>query len=217
MAHKYQLDGLLEEATRRLKSVFTDSFAKWEKNQGESTSLVEVDHTDAVEAFNLFRRIDQPEMLPTALYLCCRIRLDYLLQGNTRADRKTLERLDLDDLELCLKAQEELTTRKVKIALNLFRGDAPATSKPDHHPGCYMEELHRHDMMDFYTKADSDVLSLYFANYTKKLLRSSDWPICRTCVRTAADYERAERIAAWKRLPAYAGIEVCGGKSMAQV
>ncbi|RDX41845.1 hypothetical protein OH76DRAFT_178824 [Lentinus brumalis] len=104
-----------------------------------------------------------------------------------------------------LKAQRELVTSKTKIALHLFRGDYDGSPKPDPQfqvPG-RGDTSPRYDV---YTKPDSEagpeVLSPYFADY----LGDPKMPICETCAGIAPDYERWERIAAWKRLPKYAGI-----------
>ncbi|KAI0706605.1 hypothetical protein C8Q76DRAFT_801009 [Earliella scabrosa] len=118
--HKYQLDGLLAESIRRLKSAFPCDLADWDARPDGNTALLPVEPTDAIEAFNLLRRIGQQEMLPAALYGCAQLDCGVLLRGVTRADGKTLEKLDEDDLALCLRVQRELTTRNVKLALSLF-------------------------------------------------------------------------------------------------
>ncbi len=180
-------------ATRRsyapaLRSVFAKSFTSWNKHQS-STSLVDFNSKDAIEALNLFRL---PELS---------------LRGVRRADFVTLERLNPDDLERCLKAQRELVTSKIRIALHLFRGDHDGIAKVRNQTNnykCLVEEIHRRDMMCFYTKPEArpDVLSPYFGDY----LGAPKTPNCETCAGIARDYERGERIAAWKRLPKYAGI-----------
>ncbi|TBU27555.1 hypothetical protein BD311DRAFT_665122, partial [Dichomitus squalens] len=56
---------------------------------------------------NLFRILDKPEMLATAVYACCRLSPDNLVNGFERADG-TSETLSPADLVLCLKAQRGL-------------------------------------------------------------------------------------------------------------
>ena len=118
MAHKYEVGWLLAEATRRLKTVFPDQFTMWQDDM--STSSVTMVPQDAVEAFNLFRRIGRLDMLPTAMYACCQLDLGRLIHGVVRADGAFTEKLSIDDLERCLKARRELTTSNVELALSLF-------------------------------------------------------------------------------------------------
>ncbi|KAI0710511.1 hypothetical protein C8Q76DRAFT_598175, partial [Earliella scabrosa] len=86
LGHKYQLDGLLAESIRRLKSAFPSDLAEWDVVQGGSTALMRVNPTDAIEAFNLFRRIGEHAMLPSAMYGCAQLDCGELLRGVTRAD-----------------------------------------------------------------------------------------------------------------------------------
>ncbi|RPD82271.1 hypothetical protein L226DRAFT_607426 [Lentinus tigrinus ALCF2SS1-7] len=122
LAHKYQLDELLAGACGRLASVFSADFDQWRITCGASNSLVSLEPTDAIEAFHLFRLIDRTDMIPTALYACCQLPFQDLLQGVMRADG-TLEKLSSEDLERCLSVREFFTTAFAWMSLTFLDVD----------------------------------------------------------------------------------------------
>ncbi|KAI0750320.1 hypothetical protein C8Q80DRAFT_1253846 [Daedaleopsis nitida] len=130
MGHKYQLDLILDESLRRLKTVYNPDFSVWEPHQGRSNGVVELQNEDAIEAFNLFCLVDRPEMLPTALYACCNLDTHVLLHGWQRSDGSTLEKLSMEDLELCLNARPELQALDAQLAAQLY-DVAPSESCQD--------------------------------------------------------------------------------------
>ncbi|PIL28389.1 hypothetical protein GSI_09540 [Ganoderma sinense ZZ0214-1] len=117
LSHKYQLDQLLAGVIRRMKDTFTTQLDVWDPTQasgfcsaGSSLRLeLELEPSDAIEALNLIRLLDRPEMIPTAVFGCCQESLALLLQGTTRrGDGVTAERLSPSDLELCFKVERKL-------------------------------------------------------------------------------------------------------------
>ncbi|KAI0688686.1 hypothetical protein C8T65DRAFT_767687 [Cerioporus squamosus] len=153
-----------------------------------STPSVTVVAQDAVEALTLFRRIDRPDMLPAALYACCQWDLGRLIRGVRRADGAFVEKLDLDDLERCLKARRELKESNVKLALNLFSGS------PD----------------EYYFIADANILGPYFSEYIESYL-GDDPAFCRGgCAQMLKDTELARRLAAWRSPPGHVGVHTEG-------
>ncbi|KAI1786598.1 hypothetical protein LXA43DRAFT_1085384 [Ganoderma leucocontextum] len=100
LGHKYQLDQLLQAVVLvpRLKGTFT---------------------TDDLEALNLFRLLDRPEMIPVALYGCCQLGPADLRRGVNRIDGVTRERPSPSDLELCFEVKEKLVRATVHLIVQL--------------------------------------------------------------------------------------------------
>ncbi|KAI1786587.1 hypothetical protein LXA43DRAFT_952359 [Ganoderma leucocontextum] len=120
LSHKYQLDELLEAVVPRLKGTFTTELEMWDKSRGfyELPPLgLTSDH--AIEALNLFRLLDRPEMIPVALYWCCQLRPAVLLRGVTRSDGVTREHPSPTDLELCFEVKEKLVQATIHLLLQL--------------------------------------------------------------------------------------------------
>lgn len=205
MAHKYQVDWLLEEATRRLKTAFSDKFTMWPRDL--STSAVTVNGEDAVEAFNLFSRINLPDMLPAALYACCQLDLTYLVHGVLGANNAIVEKLDTDDLERCLTARRLLQERNVKLALTLFRDPSPTCQTQTCVDVC--GDFTVTDMEEYYFVADANILGPHFLESIEMFLGDND-ALCEDCARGLRDKELAARLAAWRNLPGYAGVHVEG-------
>ncbi|OJT05755.1 hypothetical protein TRAPUB_3393 [Trametes pubescens] len=116
LAHKYQIDHIMDQMLVRLKSCFTDNLKAWDAldhvtaGQGQrytvvrSPSLEVLSSTDAIRAINLARRTGALTMLPTAIYLASFHHADVLLTGIARADG-TLDTLSREDLVRCLDAR----------------------------------------------------------------------------------------------------------------
>ncbi|KAI0365550.1 hypothetical protein BV20DRAFT_1056397 [Pilatotrama ljubarskyi] len=78
---------LLAESTALLETLFTDDFLAldWLERTGQSNDSVTISPENAIEAVDLIRLLDFADMLPTALYLCCRLSPRYLFHGAPRA------------------------------------------------------------------------------------------------------------------------------------
>ncbi|KAM5544058.1 hypothetical protein V8D89_002244 [Ganoderma adspersum] len=120
LSHKYQLHQLLAAAIHRLKGTFATQLDVYERSGGFSTrSPLKLRRSDAIEALNLFRLLDRPEMIPVALYECCQYGPAFLLQGITRLDGITRENLSPSDLELCFRVTTELVRATVCLLTEL--------------------------------------------------------------------------------------------------
>ncbi|KAI1792054.1 hypothetical protein LXA43DRAFT_358848 [Ganoderma leucocontextum] len=135
LAHKYTVSVVLSEATLRLQQLFPPTFDIWEATEDVRVAAERVRPQDAVEAVNLFRTLGSAgkadDMLPIALYLCCQLAPGELLRGHHRADG-TLERLSIDDVELCWKLRETLSEKAAEMTEQLYRrvaGSADAEKK----------------------------------------------------------------------------------------
>ena len=107
MGHKYKIDVVLETALSKLRMTLVSDLEAWvEDTKGQC--VTHTPHLYAIEAVNLFRRVQRPDMLDIPMYLCSLLDPD-LLVGGTRRKDGTLERLSPEDLALCIGARQRLT------------------------------------------------------------------------------------------------------------
>ena len=107
MSHTYQIAPLLAAAISRLKQTFTAKLHVWDVKRYEAQA-------HPIEAVNLFRALDRPDMLVTALYACCQLPARAVVQGTERADG-VVECLAPADLEVCWELRKTLTARDAAI------------------------------------------------------------------------------------------------------
>ncbi|TBU41579.1 hypothetical protein BD309DRAFT_1081994 [Dichomitus squalens] len=114
LGHKYQLDQLLDAVIFRLQRTFNTDLEVWDRSRGfGADSPLGLVPNNAIEALNLFRRLQRSDMIPTALCGCSRLPPAVLIHGVDRADGVTRESLELTDLELCWKVQKRLIREAV--------------------------------------------------------------------------------------------------------
>ncbi|KAI1792057.1 hypothetical protein LXA43DRAFT_1093873 [Ganoderma leucocontextum] len=116
IAHKYQMDNVLEPAIARLVQFFApgDSWAdlqmshtkRWELWRRRSN--LEVEPEDSIEAVEIFRLVDKTECLPFALYICCLCGPAVLRDGVKRQDG-TIMRLSDEDFARCIQGSLALS------------------------------------------------------------------------------------------------------------
>ena len=54
LSHKYDMDEIFDETTKRMQPFFLDTFAVWDKNGPLRGASMPREHSDSVEAINLF-------------------------------------------------------------------------------------------------------------------------------------------------------------------
>ncbi|KAM5544044.1 hypothetical protein V8D89_002230 [Ganoderma adspersum] len=120
LSHKYQLDQLLAAVIHRLKGTFTTQLDVWDRRRGIGEHFRPGRFCpEVIEAINLFRLLDRPEMLPAALYECAQLRPASVLRGAVRADGATRERLSPSDMALCFEVKEELLQATARVLARL--------------------------------------------------------------------------------------------------
>ncbi|RPD55035.1 hypothetical protein L227DRAFT_332951 [Lentinus tigrinus ALCF2SS1-6] len=124
MGHKYQIDTILQEALRRLETIFTNDFDAWDLHQGRSATLVSLHPEHAIEAVNLAQLTGRTAMLPSAFYMCGLLEVDTIMNGVTRADG-TAERLSTHDLQRCIMGKMVLIKHDAEIMAKFFQAGAP--------------------------------------------------------------------------------------------
>ena len=173
MSHKYQIDDLLDAAGHRLKEVFTQSFDVWVKNDGFNKSTLQLEHHNAIEALNLFRILDRPEMAVSAMYVCCLLNPEVMVKGSSRADG-TPETLHLDDIALCVKMRRRLDELSVAFWFKLTEPIAGCNQSPKTCADTVVNHLSREMRVtpEFYMSGG--ILK-------EKLRRLWGWDMCMVC------------------------------------
>ncbi|KAH9835468.1 uncharacterized protein C8Q71DRAFT_859090 [Rhodofomes roseus] len=97
LAHKYGIADLLENALALFRSLFPSDFASWARRG----ALQSMHHS--ITAVNLARLTGTTTALPCALYECCQLPIETLLNGVVFADGTT-EKLGTEDAHRCLAA-----------------------------------------------------------------------------------------------------------------
>ena len=221
LAHKYQLDQLLEAVVQRLKGSFTTRLDVWDRSGGFDPTLspMRLYRNHAIEALNLFHLLDKPEMMPMAVYGCCQLGPKALVRGVQRADGVSLECLSPDDLEWCLVAKETLMRQTVRLLAHLClvleariasAGDDARCPSPftcvvamkawlDEWRLCPQEHM------------DENPLDEY---YVAKLDRAEeDEALCAACAGAVRDGLSEMRHEIWTNLPDFLGLQIAGWNS----
>ncbi|PIL26643.1 hypothetical protein GSI_11268 [Ganoderma sinense ZZ0214-1] len=222
LGHKYQIEWILEEAKRRLRSVFRpSSYEEWLKQGGDSSHLC--DHIPFyrwVEALKLIQVIGETDMLPLAIYQCCQwqSRL-FLFKGTQRADG-TVETLDLPMLERCYKAHIRLIQRQALLNFETFR--AGPSESCEHKEECatamwniYLERVGPSPSV-FLTgdPMNEDNIVRMLESYIMMLESSEDSEgedICDHCATVLMERERDGRRKIWRDLASITEVAVADG------
>ncbi len=116
LGHKYQVDRLVEEGLKYLRTLYPDDFSTLEKRRDEEVP----DAAYAISVVNIARLTGADYLLPVAFAQCCQLRSD-IVKGFRREDG-TCEYLSTVDLGRCFQAKELLIEARVQAALSIFDG-----------------------------------------------------------------------------------------------
>ncbi|TFK84831.1 hypothetical protein K466DRAFT_601694 [Polyporus arcularius HHB13444] len=117
LGHKYQVDRLVEEGLKYLRTLYPDDFSTLEKRRDEEVP----DAAYAISVVNIARLTGADYLLPVALAQCCQLRSD-IVKGFRREDG-TCEYLSTVDLGRCFQAKELLIEARVQT----FRRRCPSS------------------------------------------------------------------------------------------
>ncbi|KAM5544055.1 hypothetical protein V8D89_002241 [Ganoderma adspersum] len=215
LSHKYQLDQLLAAAIHRLKGTFTTQLDVWEHSgRFYMRSPLRLEYSNAIEALNLFRLLDRPEMIPVALYECCQHGPAFLLHGVTRKDGVTQESLSPSDLELCFQVRGELLRATVRLLTELCESYTARLLEASTSPDCSSPGMCLGSLRFMLDKCHEnlrdcifpDPLDTYYIAVLDSVVYNEE--LCGAC----ADVFRAEyshlRKKAWASLPRLMKVEV---------
>ncbi|KAM5544034.1 hypothetical protein V8D89_002220, partial [Ganoderma adspersum] len=218
LAHKYQLDQLLEAVIQRLKGSFTTRLDVWDRSGGFDPTLspMRLYRNHAVEALNLFRLLDRPEMMPMAVYGCCQLAPKALVRGVQRADGVSLECLSPDDLEWCLAVKDTLMRQTVRLLANLCLAlEARIASAADDGrcPSPFTCVVAMKAWLDDWRVCpeehmDENPLDEYYAVKLDQV--EEDEALCAACAGAVRDRLSELRHEIWMNLPDFLGLQIAG-------
>ncbi|KZT72354.1 hypothetical protein DAEQUDRAFT_723053 [Daedalea quercina L-15889] len=214
ISHKYGVKDVLDEALTRMKSCFSDRLGDWEDTvevegfasilrASMGTALMTYDWPDAIAAVNIARLTETESILPIALYMCCQLDTEDIMNGVKRKDG-TVERLAPADIMKCLDARQTLTHDTVVFASHMFE---PVTSSECSGPDCgtHLQELRDVDIS--YGDASSACLDSW--DLWLHMDPTGDFSgLCSSCQGMVWSREAEERREIWGRLPEIMGVNV---------
>ncbi|TBU41575.1 hypothetical protein BD309DRAFT_964953 [Dichomitus squalens] len=212
LAHKYDISRVLNEATARLQQLFPPSFEAWDANAKIRASK-RFRPEDAIEAVNLCRALGRrdggDDMLPAALYLCSQLEPGKLLRGHRRAD-KTLEKLDMDDVELCLDLKKTFVENAADMAVKLHAGNVSENCRGGFWKNTcrsLLAQVRQGSMMSMVFKdaLGGDPLG---ESLRKGINAMEEVGLCASCATMLRNRERDLRKAFWEKLPGLVGVKV---------
>ncbi|KAH9922100.1 uncharacterized protein B0H18DRAFT_1212765 [Fomitopsis serialis] len=200
LAHKYGMEHLRDDALERMKSCFSDDLDVWsEADVGMGSASMSYVDTDAIAAVSIARLTDTYSMLPSALYTCCQLDTEEIVNGVTREDGTT-ERLTQEDMLRCLNARRTLLHDNIVSAYTLFTTTPHGCTR---HSDC---ELMRRNLADTHITFDTDGVEdyAYLADwdpyFRNKELSGSYHSLCPNCQAAILEHARELRLAAWTSL-----------------
>ncbi|EIW56963.1 uncharacterized protein TRAVEDRAFT_151611 [Trametes versicolor FP-101664 SS1] len=217
LAHKYQIDHLMEQMLVRLKSCFTDNLREWDAldhvttGHGQrytvvrSPSLEVLSSTDAIRAINLARRTGALTMLPAAIYLASFHHADVLLTGIARPDG-TLDTLSREDLVRCLDARVLFAHWTYTKLAWITTGRVTTGCKT---PAACADALTALSMKikQGFSKPKAAYFALDpFAEVVKELTK--EYGVCKKCGTAMRARAVEERRVMWRNLPQDLGLDL---------
>ena len=207
LSHKYQMTQLYRRAMDHLKRHYTDNLHDWLEH-GLHAPADDWALTHAIGVVNLARLTNETTLLPTALWMCCRLGPE-LLAGFAYSDGAR-ETLSADDLALCWAARPRLVQATLSTFLRIFPAPSPESCErgPDADEGCrrfaqgFVNKLR--NKPGVFTLPDPFIGYISMDGPSGKRLCEG----CREAVRTTSLRLYYE---VWKELPALVGVEVPGG------
>ncbi|RDX48944.1 hypothetical protein OH76DRAFT_1404136 [Lentinus brumalis] len=205
IAHKYQIDHLVEESLKYLRKFYPDTFDLFLKSRAKP-----LNPQYAVTVVNLARLTGATNLLPMALAECCRLG-PALVLGIAQADG-TREHLSPTDLALCFHAKDKLVEARVKAFAAMFN-----TLEDVRANVCDHQDQGAPDDEDFETVQtellDGTVPGLCSPNVwdslaARVLARIPE--ICKPCKKAVKSAELEQQKAIFERLPDLVGVVVEG-------
>ncbi|KAI0355262.1 hypothetical protein OH77DRAFT_1403873 [Trametes cingulata] len=215
LGHKYNVEHVKTEGLNRMKTCFchswstlqstakfmTISLADGAKEAGlVSASLVVVPSRDAIRAVNLIRLVDQPSMLPVALFLCTLLPIDKLLSG-TESNRG-LDTLPREDLVRCLEARTTLALRSLKARERVWA--TPCSDRCLHNRRCMDPILARVEIEQ--QSRNISTGGHAFTSRESGIMRLEG--VCKECMQTLLARSTEETRFIWEMLPGDFGLEI---------
>ncbi|OCH85370.1 hypothetical protein OBBRIDRAFT_859454 [Obba rivulosa] len=201
IAHKFDMQDLLSDALKRLKSWYTDDFDAWDKicEADGSSLMTRPRDEDAIEAVALAHLMNTPSVLPLALYFCAQLYTDVIISGTRRNDG-AISRLSPEDAACCIDGRAHL--------LYYF-----FVAVPDTRRGYGVSCCIRSCNVKFEPKPIAETWSEKLKTLSTKVsITPTDGraAACNDCIKWWSDKEKGMRRWYWKFLPQMFGLPTAG-------
>ena len=218
LSHKYQLYQLFNAVIYRFEDIFPTRLDDWDRRGAvDGDDPNRLSSAEAIEAVNLFRLIDKPNMIPTALYRCAQLEPRAILRDKTRADGVTREELSPADIELCMEVKEELLKATASLLTRLHEACEARIVHLTHapssaccaSPGLCVRDLRvvmRRCIEDMRECLSADPLDMRYMDEVVSAQR--DGGLCHVCGNVLEAAYAEERREIWGRLPELTGVDV---------
>ena len=148
-------------------------------------------------------------MLSIALYMCCQLSTDILLNGVSPKDG-ILERLAPEDVRACVDAQRTLVHDNIISGYNIL---APLPQNNCTDPTCFVQLKYLRELLLKYSGDldNCDCLADWMVSLQNAELDDEYYgfmhmcPVCQQCIRSRANKERRD---IWLTLPETMGVDV---------
>ena len=206
MAHKYDIQDLLQDCLKELERYFPTNLNSW-------NSRLQCDpRSSAIEAVNLARLTGTSSILPAALYSCCQLDGQELLQGRARADG-VVENLSAEDLARCIDGKVKLCARFTQLVYGIF--DVGEDESCKRGAGYCMHSLvsfraHLLEKGGLQYKPTGTLLSWksYVVQQNRAYKGTARGSACTTCINSLCKRERELRRELWDELPELMGLPI---------
>ena len=199
LAHKYNIEGVLEQALHILKLFYTTSFCQYERKAYSHVNFVRPKLVHHIGAVNLARLTNSLSILPFALYGCCG--LSGRVMDGWKRDTGDTEYLSMQDLRAIITGRDKLAQKGFAAMLTIFDDD------PSYH--CTQRDLCNISLRGIIRNVEWDGDEHYavldsWAWQIKRLAK--ELSICKQCRDALLKRDVAERRDAWGDLPLMFGL-----------
>ncbi|KAH9829562.1 uncharacterized protein C8Q71DRAFT_727995 [Rhodofomes roseus] len=204
LAHKYGMKQLLEDSLKGLEYYFPSTLASWDRR-----NKLAID-TQAIVGVNVARLTNTLSLLPAALYLCCQLTAEELIEGHPHSDN-TEDTLSPEDLRLCLNKRAELCTLFMTSTLrDTFSpigedGECSTNSRCNNSIHSILSAHVTLTCSGYSNALYSSFKSL--RNYFYKATPKPAYPLCSSCIKILVEREGNRRKQIWAELPKLFGLE----------
>lgn len=207
IAHKYQMERLMEACISHLKSYYTSDLETWQQRcyqEYDQVFLPGFSHPHAIGVVNLAHLTGESSLLPTA-FLQCHTLQERIFDGFERADG-SYEGLALADLKRCIKAKGRIAAASLAIYVRMYRASvSDHCATPD---ACLSALQAALTLLDWY----SDIVTEQdpFRPPLRLYEVPEDIVLCSRCADLAVERGREAQEEFWKELPRIFDIQVDG-------
>ena len=199
LAHKYNIEDLLEQGLHILKKFYTASFREVESDAYHHVNLLKPSLVHHIGAVTLARLTNTPSVLPFALYNCCGL-AGRVMDGWTRDTGET-EYLSMQDLRAIITGRDQLAQNGFRMLLSIFDEEPSLDCTQPASCGIGLSGLIR--SVRWEGAGEYDVLHSWepvIRRFAKEL------DLCGQCRAALLRRDVRERREAWSELPVMFGL-----------